>query len=99
LENVVNDITFAFIAVYGIFFSQPKWILEMIAISIAGFQKRWLLSPFLSLFIAKDRENLGIGMENCQRDGYFGSLLYSVCSNPNSVVLVIVSGIIISKGA
>jgi hypothetical protein len=41
----------------------------------AGFQKGWLLSPFLSLFIAEDRENLGIGMENLQRDGFFGSLI------------------------
>ena len=36
----------------------------------AGFQKGWLLSPVLSLFIAKDRKNLGIGMENRQRDGF-----------------------------
>jgi hypothetical protein len=39
--------------------------------------KGWLLFPFLSLFIAKDRENLGIGMENSQRDGFFGSLVPS----------------------
>jgi hypothetical protein len=40
---------------------------------LAG-QKGWLLSPFLSLFITKHRESLGIGMENRQRDGFFGSL-------------------------
>jgi hypothetical protein len=41
-----------------------------------------LLSPFLSLSIAKDREILRIGMENRQRDGFFGSLfkgMPSVC--------------------
>ena len=42
----------------------------------SGFQMGWLLSPFLSLFIAKDRKNLGIGMENSQRDGFFGSLTF-----------------------
>ena len=30
---------------------------------------------FRSLFISKDRENLGIGMEIRQRDGFFGSLV------------------------
>ena len=35
----------------------------------AGFQKGWLLSIFLSLFRAKDSENLVIGMENRQKDG------------------------------
>ena len=38
----------------------------------SGFRKKWLLSPFLLLFIAKDGENLGI--ENRQRDGFYGSL-------------------------
>jgi hypothetical protein len=37
-----------------------------------GFQKGWIKSRFLSLFIAKDMENLEIGMENRQRDGFFG---------------------------
>ena len=41
----------------------------------AGFQKGWLLSPFLSLSIAKDREILVIGMENRQRDSFFESLV------------------------
>ena len=39
--------------------------------------KEWLLSPFLSLSIAKNREILGIGMENRQRDGFFVSLVSS----------------------
>jgi hypothetical protein len=30
--------------------------------------------PFLSLFIAKHRENLGIRIGNRRRDGFFGSL-------------------------
>jgi hypothetical protein len=29
---------------------------------------------FLSLFIAKHRENFEIGMGNSQKDGFFGSL-------------------------
>ena len=33
--------------------------------------KARLLPSFLSLFIAKNRENLGIGMKNRQRDGFF----------------------------
>ena len=37
----------------------------------SGFQKGWLLS----LNIAKDGENMGIGMENSQRNGFFGTLL------------------------
>jgi hypothetical protein len=40
----------------------------------SGFQKGWLLSAFISLFIAKDRENLGKGVENSKRDGFFRSL-------------------------
>jgi hypothetical protein len=35
----------------------------------------WLLSPFLYLFIAKDKGNLEIGMENRQRDVFFAILI------------------------
>jgi hypothetical protein len=40
----------------------------------AGFKKGRLLSPFQLFFIAKDRENLGKGIESSQRDGFFGGL-------------------------
>ena len=37
--------------------------------------------PFLFCFIAKDSQNLGIGMENRHRDAFFGSLVSGASVN------------------